>query len=158
FPLTFAGAPAPFTVNRCKIYGDPIGISVFANSLYPNADLVAENCYLQDNPIGVSISAAITGGIVSLQIFRSSVINSDTCLQVRRPVASSDGQVFLRTLYGEYFANHHGFDMQGTALGESVFHCHMAHYRGGPDTADYVYKTWPKTARFDLHASETTFE
>jgi len=152
------GQSLPFKFAHCHVHGSPIGFHVVANAQYPSLDVEIENCHFENCVVGLCIESSTIGGILSVQVFRTSMVGSSTCIQVRRTLAASDGQVFVRVLYGEYLASQHGIDIQGSTLGDTVVHAHQAWVRGGPNATDYCYRSYPKTARFDLHASEMTFE
>ncbi len=152
------GQNLPFKMHHLHVEGVPVGIDIPNQGQYANLDLEVEECHFSNCTIGVKLAATTTGGLSSVQLFRTDMLNSETCVQVRRPLASSDGQVFVRVLYGEYIATHNCFDVQGTALGDTTFHKHMALARAGANATDYALTVGPKTARFDLHASEMTFE
>lgn len=160
FPIALnpPGQSLPFKIHDCHVHGDPIGLHIDANTQYPSLDLEVENCHFENCVIGCAIDTSTIGGVLSVQFFRTNIVNSSTCVQVRRTNAASDCQVFVRTLYGEYLATHHALDIQGSTLGETIVHTHQAWFRGGPDTTDYCFRSYPKTARFDLHSSEMTFE
>jgi hypothetical protein len=85
------------------------------------------------------------------------MVGGETCARVRRD-PSSDSEMLLRFTIGTYLASKSVFDVQGTALGNTIFHHHHLVARGGPDTADHVLSIGPRTARFDLHGSENIME
>lgn len=104
------------------------------------------------------MSAQTTLGVILVKVIRTDVINSETCVQVRRPSAASDGRVDLQVLFGEFTASHHGIDVEGVANGETNIQCQQASLRGGPASTDYAFTTRPKSARFDISVSENALE
>lgn len=115
---------------------------------------VSEDVYFYGVALGVSLSSDALGGTSTTEFWRSFFFNGSQFVKVRRGAASTQRQEF-RFVHGVCESYADLADVQGSAGSETVFHTHHADWSAPPGRK--VLHLYPRTARFDVRASEMAF-
>ena len=164
--LRVPGIPAvqqtPCRVANVRARSLPIGLDVIDLGRFGTMDLRIEDLHLENVTTGVQVTLSGTGGTSSVKLHRSSIVGSVDCVQVRR-TSGSDLAWTLDVLYANLVATRSALDVEGVAggsgsAGSTTVLVHHSELRGGPLPTDHALRTWPRTARFAVRATENALD
>ncbi len=159
FRFSAAGNPEGQTtavlVNGAKLSDMSIGYRLFDTSRSGGLIVVSENVELLRIGTGIELNTFSQSGTSVLELNRVRSRQCETLLRVRRTPDST--QVLnISFTHGDHVVTGDVMDIQGSDQGLTAVHHHHSVFRAGEGgKAFWVY---PRTARFDVHGSEVTFE
>ena len=142
-------------VRRCSMRKMPVGFRM--DDQTANGTLMSDNEHITMDGVGLGCSffAGGSGQVSMWSIWRSSFINGETLAKsTRSPTATQ--LMMLRVVYTDAICTGDVIDMEGTSAGTSMVHHHHSDWVAGPN--DYCLRTHPRTAQFDVHGSEMSFD
>lgn len=142
-------------VRNCSMRNMPVGFRMDDQTV--NGTLMSDNEHITMDGValGCSFFAGGSGQVSMWSIWRSSFVNGETLAKsTRSPTATQ--LMMLRIVYTDAICSGDVIDMEGTSAGTSMVHHHHGDWVAGPN--DYCLRTHPRTAQFDVHGSEMSFD
>jgi hypothetical protein len=151
------GQRTPVAIHDVEIEDAPIGLDLIDASVFGGVEVTSHHLHIKDCAVGILGTGTGTGSKSSAQFLHTSITGAETCVRVRN-ARLSDTEWFYRFVYGEMIGSQRGIDVVGSEIGNSIFHHHHLHVRGGPGASDHAITFGPRTARFDVHATDNIVE
>jgi hypothetical protein len=133
----------------------PVGILVDDQNTSGMVMVECEHVHMDGVALGNDVLESGNGDMSSVIWWRCEFHNGQTLARARRGQFSTR-QFMLRVVHSLVHCSGDVFDVQGNAVGLTIFHHHHSDFVAGAGAkALWLH---PRTAQFDIHGSEVTFE
>lgn len=143
-------------VRDTAITNQPLGFRIDdQTTVNGQVMLECEHLTLDGVTLGADLQEDGSGGLSMAMFFRSSFTNGQTLARQRRAAASTQ-QFMWRFVFTDATCSGNVLDIEGAPNGLTMIHHHHGDFRAGVGAK--AFWTWPRTAEFDIHGSEMSFD